>query len=136
MTFVLDASVAISWLLIDESNVPSERALARLEQEDAAVPTIFWAEVANALWVAERRERLTKDDIAAALAALMLLPVVVARGGSDLEFAAMATEVSRRHAIAVYDSYYLLTALQRRLPLATVDSRLAKAAASDGIELI
>ena len=43
---------------------------------------------------------------------------------------------SRRHGLTVYDSGYLELAIRRRLPLATLDRKLASAARNEGAGLI
>ncbi|NMA92267.1 MAG: type II toxin-antitoxin system VapC family toxin, partial [Firmicutes bacterium] len=62
LSVVVDASVALSWIL------PGEGAALCLSLRDSAaanpkarlfVPPDFWYEVANTLWVAACRERLT-----------------------------------------------------------------------------
>ena len=57
---VLDASVAVAWLLVEES---SPRADALLDDErcwPAVVPMLWWWEVANVLCGAERHGRISE----------------------------------------------------------------------------
>lgn len=44
--------------------------------------------------------------------------------------------LGRSHGLSIYDAAYLELALRRRLPLATFDKALRKAAAAEGLALI
>jgi len=55
---VLDASVAISWVLADENEPYSEEVLECLPQYRPIAPAVWPLEVGNALVMAERRQRL------------------------------------------------------------------------------
>ncbi len=55
MSFVLDASIALSWCFLDESDKISTDLLERLESEPAFVPAIWPLELGNALLTAERK---------------------------------------------------------------------------------
>jgi predicted nucleic acid-binding protein len=56
---VLDASVAVSWLLDDEDSATSEQAYRRaLAGEVLLVPAHWWMEVTNALVTAVRGKRV------------------------------------------------------------------------------
>src|SRR5437879_2050028 len=57
VTFVVDASVVVAWAL-QEIHAVATRALARLENDQAIVPTLWWFEVRNGLVVNERRGRI------------------------------------------------------------------------------
>jgi hypothetical protein len=67
MSFVVDASVAGSWFLPDESHPEAISALDRLKDEEAFVPTLLWFEIRNLLLWNERRQRITPAQTAAAL---------------------------------------------------------------------
>lgn len=69
MTLVVDASITLAWT----HTSPSPEAIyaqERLLTEDAIVPSIWPAEVANALLVAERRGLLTGEQRVTFLALL------------------------------------------------------------------
>ncbi len=53
--FVVDASMTLSWRLVDEVTPYSRAVLAALETTYAVVPALWPFEVANALALAERR---------------------------------------------------------------------------------
>ncbi len=126
MNVVVDASVALSWIL------PGEGAVLCLSLRDSAaanpeirlfVPPNFWYEVANTLWVAVRRERLTQATATAALDTLIEFQFTV----WPVE-PAVCLALSFQQGLAVYDSAYLSLALKQDLTLWTLDKALAKAA--------
>ena len=58
--FVLDASVAVAWCFEDEATKFTEGVLDLLSAgAEALVPAIWPVEVANALLIAERRNRMS-----------------------------------------------------------------------------
>lgn len=132
MTFVLDASVAISWCLADEKGEATDAVMSRLGSGEARVPTLFWYEVQNVLLVAERRERLGPGEADAALAELRALPIQKASPSSD----STILDLARRHALTSYDAAYLALALDEGVPLATRDRLLAAAAAREAVVII
>ena len=59
MAFVLDASIAIAWVVHSKASPYAKRIRLRARHEPFHVPCIFIAEVANVLVVLERRGILT-----------------------------------------------------------------------------
>ena len=135
--FVLDASVAISWCFPNDptENTPYSRAiLEHLVEADATVPEIWPFEIANGIFVAHsKRKRITETDIHEYLQLLESLPIRVARQGwlSNISLESLA----RKHDLAAYDVAYLDLVLRERLPLATSDEGLKKAALIEGVIL-
>ena len=128
MAFVLDCSVTLSWLLIDERGAATDALIDELERTTAVAPAIWPYEVANALLVAQRRARIDDDDLIRVRRALAALPIEVEAVASDHILAAVA-DLGRRLDITSYDAAYIELAVRRRLPLATLDARLRKACA-------
>lgn len=137
-SFVLDASVALSWCFSDDptENTPdSRRILALLDDADAVVPEIWPLEIANGIFVAfSKRRRITENQIRDYLALLQGLPIQVERREwiATIELEAL----SRKHNLSAYDVSYLELAMRRKLPLATWDEQLRQAAVAEGIELL
>lgn len=128
---VLDASVALAWILPDEQTTAALQLRKRPEQNPAMsliVPPMFWYEVANVLWVAVRRQRLTQET---ALDALKVL--------EDFNIDTWIVEPKRclylaiKKELAVYDSSYLAIAQDLQVPLWTNDLQLASRARDLGI---
>lgn len=132
MAFVLDASVAIAWVVASQATPYTRRMRVRAKQEQYHVPSIFAVEVANVLVVLERREILT-DDAADAAADVLgrLEPVVHEPALGVLELRALA----QRFRLSAYDATYLALALDLRLPLACGDRPLKAALRAARVEL-
>ena len=123
MSFVLDSSVALSWLLPDEAADRTDALADRLEHESAHVPSIWPLEVSNALLTAWRRKRLTDADLELCLSALSGLPIETDANAALDQILAIA----RKFGLTSYDAAYLERAHRRSLPLATLDEQLRKA---------
>ena len=123
MAFVLDSSVALAWLLPDESNARTDALADRLEQEDAQVPAIWPLEVGNALLMAQRRNRITEVDFKRCIAALSALPIEV----DTTAVLAAVLSIAQRSGLTSYDAAYIELAQRRDLPLATLDDALRRA---------
>ena len=130
--FVLDASVATSWLLDDELDPTAENALARVSEDGALVPQLWHLEVRNALITAERRGRIDASALEERIRALRELPLGTDTA-PDLD---VALALARAHELSFYDAIYLELAQRSELPLATLDTRLAKAATMEGVPLV
>lgn len=135
--FVLDASVALGWTL--DNPVPASATRARqalLSGTRALVPALWHLEVANGLAVAERRGILTASDAMLALLQLEQLCAQALEVEADMVPIRQAFITARTYQLSAYDSVYLDLALRVRLPLATLDVPLRKAAAKAGVELL
>jgi predicted nucleic acid-binding protein len=67
MTVIVDASVALKWVLEEDG---SDHASALLAEQPLAAPDLLVVECANVLWAKARRRVLTRDLAGAALAAI------------------------------------------------------------------
>jgi len=132
VALVLDASVAASWAFADEDHPVAFAARERLRAEPASAPALWWFEVRNALLVSERRGRLSEADTKTFLADLAALSV-------SIDYAPDETAIynfARRHRLTFYDAAYLELAGRLNAPLATLDKKLAVAAAAENIPLL
>jgi len=132
LSFVVDASIALSWYLPGETSAVSEAAFARLRDADAIAPILWWLEIRNTLVISERRQRITPAQIIQILTRLGELPVRLDAAPDSETVLALA----RAHGLTVYDAAYLELALRLAIPLATLDRALAAAAPSAGVELL
>ena len=130
---VIDASIALGWLLDDERTATALRLLDQLGQQRALVPPLFWLEVGNALHAAARRKRLARAAVEV-FDDLKRLPIAVDTE-SPVQTTREALSLAARHDITVYDATYLELALRARAPLATLDAALAVAAGRAGAAL-
>lgn len=132
MSFVLDASVVVAWLLDDEDDPRAGPAVDRLEVEAALVPQVWHVEVRSALLGAERRGRISPTDVDDCLRRVDALPV---QPDSEPDFDA-AFALARARRLSVYDALYLELAIRTDAPLATLDGALSAAAAAEALPLI
>jgi predicted nucleic acid-binding protein len=132
--FVLDGSVALAWGFEDEDSPYAETILDHLPDTQAAAPTIWPLEVANALLVGERRGRVTRADIAQFIELLDSLSITVDEETSERALWEILS-LARAQNLSTYDAAYLDLAMRRGLPLATLDQRLRNAATAVGVEL-
>jgi predicted nucleic acid-binding protein len=133
--FVLDASVAVAWCFEDETNPTADRALAALEAGAAVVPLVWAAEVGNALIGGERRRRITQDQITQSLDLISRLDITTDIDNATGRLPALL-DIARQYRLSLYDSIYLDLAMRERLPLATVDTALGRAAQAVGVALV
>jgi predicted nucleic acid-binding protein len=131
MRIVTDACVAGAWALPDEDVEVANAVLRMAPARGLVVPALWWFEIRNLLVTQERRRRLTEAQSTAFLADLRRIPIET--DGKPGE--ATVLGVARRLGLTVYDAAYLELAKRRSLPLATLDRRLAAAAAAEGVEL-
>ncbi len=110
----------------------SRSVIDELEASEALTPSLFFFEVRNALVINERAaRRITGMDRPISCAVLTRLPIRLAPCPRDDVLMALA----RARKLTVYDAAYLELAKRERLPLATLDRALEKAAIAEGVAL-
>lgn len=132
MAFVLDASIAIAWVVPSQATTYTRRIRLRARREPYHVPAIFAAEITNVLVVLERRGILTERGAEAAADVLSRLnPIVheISLGISQLR------NLANRFALTAYDASYLALALELRLPVACGDRPLKAALSKAGVAI-
>jgi predicted nucleic acid-binding protein len=84
--------------------------------------------------MAHRRKRITFDQIDGFLTRLKALPIHATQQVPTeiLELPAIA----QKHSLTSYDAAYLALAMRFRLPLATTDAELRRAAAAAGVAMV
>ena len=125
---VIDASIAASWLLPDETvGTPLEA----LGSSELYAPSLFWAEMRNIPVVLERRKRPTVDTLSEALSILdaMVVNFDNAPDGSRV------MQLARSHQLTVHDALYVELALRLQTPFLTLDRKLAAAAQREGVHV-
>jgi predicted nucleic acid-binding protein len=133
VTFVLDASVALSWCFADEVSPASVQVRERLATERGVVPALWLYELANALTVAVRRGRMSAQTAADIARLLVSLPIDLAEPVRDLT---ELMHLAAQHDLSAYDAAYLHLAITSELSLATLDARLGAAARAAGVRLL
>lgn len=119
MSFVVDTSVAVKWVVPEVLSDRADELLAR--DPDLLAPDLLLVEAANALWKKTMRKEISAREAERALRLL-------AESGIDLRptapLLARAMGLARRLGHPVYDCVYLALSQRERVPLVTADKRL------------
>jgi predicted nucleic acid-binding protein len=97
-------------------------------------PGLWPYEVANMLALAERRGRMTADQVWRAARWLEALQVRV-EPAHPMRAIPGLTAVAREHGLSAYDAAYLDLAARTRSHLATLDGALRQSAARAGVDV-
>ncbi len=130
---MLDASAVLVLMLDDEPEGPVTPLIEAFSSSDPIVPMLWDCEVANALMAARRRGRISASDVTRSLQSVSSMGCT--RDTQVIDPSVLASAAAE-HDVTAYDAAYLLLAIRRGAPLATVDLRLARAAATAGVPLV
>ena len=134
--FIADSSVGVAWAVHSQASAATDELLDRVAAgTPLVVPTLWPFEVANSLLVLLRRKKLLTAERDRAVAALACLPLVVDDDGPRLALGRIS-ELAAEHGLSVYDAAYLELAVRRKLPLASRDEALRKAAQGCHVKLL
>jgi predicted nucleic acid-binding protein len=126
MRLVVDASVAIKWVIAEEG---SSEALTLRKRHRLMAPDLLIAEFANVLRTKIRAGDL--DEVRADIAAqAMILAGLDLRPMKDLLLPALDISIRLQH--PAYDCFYLALATMEDCPLVTVDQRFIQAVTRHG----
>jgi predicted nucleic acid-binding protein len=131
--YVLDCSVTMAWFFGDDITQATDKLKDDLGEGAVVVPMIWALEVANVLWLLERKQRIKAYHSEKVQNIIELLPIE-----TDAEPRAMGRllGLAREYEITIYDAAYLELSLRHGIPLATVDKKLMGAAISAGIPIL
>jgi predicted nucleic acid-binding protein len=133
--FVVDCSVAMTWLFKDEATAQTAKLFERLDEETALVPAWWFLELTNVMALAERKGRVTAAETAEFITELSKLDIEIDSQSPERAFDHLLP-LCRAHRLTSYDAMYLDLAVRRQLPLASLDERLRKAAKKMGVKLL
>jgi predicted nucleic acid-binding protein len=134
--FVLDCSVAVAWMLPDESNEQTNQLLTNMPNSVVWVPHLWRTEIANAMRAAYRQKRVSLEVALKNLEQLNVFNIQIAPEDLGQDAPAHILQFSLKHDLSSYDASYLYIASRMNLPLATLDKNLRRAATSAKIELL
>jgi predicted nucleic acid-binding protein len=129
LTLVVDASVALKWVLPEEDSELAEGLLDRGVR--LCAPAFVFVELANALWFQMRAGKLNATEAAGCMRDLRAAPLELWGGEEPLP---STLEWAHRLDHAVYDCAYLALALHLDGTYVTADRRFwQKAGARDDL---
>ncbi len=117
MKFVVDASVALKWLVAEADS----KAADTLLKHELCAPGFIYLECANALWRFTKRGEATMEQARDKLRALHRLKIARVEQSS---LVTRALEIACALGHPVYDSLYLAAAERQQCRVVTADSRL------------
>ena len=130
MSWVVDASVAVKWVIPEVLSDLADRV--RDGAEDVLAPDLLLVEVANALWRKTTAREISAREADGAFD-------LVRRSGIDLRPAGpllpRAMDLARRLGHPVYDCVYLALAEREEATLVTVDQRLLRRLSARKLEI-
>ncbi len=134
--FVADASVTRTWCFEDEATAWSDALLTRLKAGDEAIVPPQWpVEMANVVFIAVRRGRISGEKAGRFFEDVRALPIDIDPESGENTFAGVFA-LAVQHSLTVYDAACLEIAGRMVLPLATLDDDLQKAARTAGVPLL
>lgn len=136
MRFVLDASVALAWVVDHNPDPYAAKVRQRVSAGDRATVPAFWQlEISNVLALVHRRGLLSAQETDEGLkyyeSFLVRHTDIVASIPSMRDLLRTALELN----LTSYNAMYIDLALNVNLPLATLDKGLRSAATKTGVAL-
>ncbi len=117
--YVVDASVAVKWLVAEEL---SEAAAALLDAECTLLaPDLLFAEATSALTAKRRHGEIDGSELAELVDLLRTAPVATPLSMRRLAASGARLAVDLGH--SVYDCFYLALAIHEDYPVVTADTR-------------
>lgn len=117
--YVVDASVAVKWLVTEELSHESATLL------DAGLtllaPDLLFAEATSALSAKQRHGEIDREELAAAVELLRAAPVATPASMRQLAASSARLAADLKH--PVYDCFYLALAIHEDYPVVTADMR-------------
>lgn len=126
-SYVVDASVAFKWYLMEADEDRAGRLLLAAQRQELSLfaPDLLALEVANIAWKRYRRGDLSVEEACGVVDEILAAPVANIGSASVLR---RATEIATTLSCTVYDSLYLALARTYDALLITGDRRLCEKA--------
>jgi predicted nucleic acid-binding protein len=135
-SFVLDASIGLTWFLDDPVPSLAAQVWRRLQTGSRAIIPAFWIlEMANGLATAERRGALPRSHIDRCLSGIEAVLANALDQSVHVISVRRVFAVASEFRLTTYDATYLEIARIEQLPLATFDRALKNACLAAGVVL-
>lgn len=139
MTFVLDGSVTMSWLLKDTAAREAAYPFAVLKSlgvgpRAAIVPLTWSLEIANVIARCEAKGQVSEAQSESFIALIEGVPIEV-DADTFSHVLSDTLQLARRYRLSSYDASYLELALREAVPIATLDEELRRAATKAGVKI-
>ena len=135
--FVLDASVALAWVVDLHADPYAEFVQRSMHSGDRPVMPILWQwEVTNVLAMVERRGVLSAEKVEEGLKYFESFLATCAQVIAALPSMRENLRLARDLQLTSYDAFYISLARAEGLPLATLDKGLRAAAGKAGVKLL
>jgi predicted nucleic acid-binding protein len=139
VTFILDASVTLSWLLKDTAAREAAYPFTILNslRDDGAggiVPLTWGLEIANVIARCEAKGLVSEAQSESFIALLEGIPIEV-DPDTFAHVLSDTLQLARRYRLSSYDASYLELALREAVPIATLDEDLRRAATKAGVKI-
>lgn len=125
MKLVVDASVAVKWLVAEEHSDTADQLLQ--DDDELHAPRLMVPEIANALWRKVRAGEVERSHAPVLMAAVSRMPI---RWAADETVCADALRIAVMLDRPAYDCLYLALAHRLHADLITADTRFANAVAA------
>lgn len=132
---VLDASIVIAALSPDEGLVTAQDAIRPYVAGGAHAPALWPFEIANTLYWKVRKGDLTQEAADIVVNSAFLIAIALDQS-SPQEVKRGVMPLCWKHQLTSYDAAYLELALRLKLPLASVDKALVRAARAEGVTIL
>jgi predicted nucleic acid-binding protein len=134
--FVLDASVALAWVVDRNPDPYAETVRQRIRGgSKPLVPFLWQLEVANVLILVRRRKVLTDDEVEEGLDYLDAFAATVVEIDPNFPSIREAFRVAKEVGLTAYDAVYFDLARRESLPLATLDKAFRESATRAGVAM-
>jgi predicted nucleic acid-binding protein len=131
VAFVVDSSIAAAWCFKDETTDYTEGVLNAVSGSGEGVaPRLLAYEIRNSIIMGLRRGRIVRADAEEYLKSIPDLRIrLIDPPSYDAIF-----NLADLHGLSFYDAAYLDLSLREKLPIATLDKALLRAAERSGVE--
>lgn len=132
MAFVLDASVAVGWVVGKQATAYSRGIRLRARREPYHAPALWRQEVVNVIRSLVRRRAMSATAGRTAVDILERMQPVLHDSALSLTD---LLDLASHYDLTAYDASYLALAIELKLPVACSDSSLTAALSRAGVKL-